>query len=95
MNHLCPVCNGLAALHENCPRCGQQMTDAGRLYDYYGAYSPYREIDDAKMDNGVRDRLHHQCQHTGWCPNCQEERTVVVEEWTSDMLVDHNNATIF
>lgn len=86
MNHLCPVCNGFVSLQEDCPRCGHLMADAGRLYDYYGDYSPYQQIDNAKMDNGYQDRLHHHCLHTGWCSLCGEERTVIVEEWTDDML---------
>ncbi|MFP3387466.1 hypothetical protein [Brevibacillus sp. SIMBA_040] len=86
MKHFCPVCNGLAALQEDCPRCGQLMSDAGRLYDYYGDYSPYREIDDAKMDNGLPDRKQHQCLHTAWCAHCREEFTTIVREWTPDML---------
>lgn len=86
MNHLCPVCNGFSSLLENCPRCGHPLDDAGRIYDYYGDYSPYQEIDDAKMANGYRDRQHHQCLHAGWCSLCGEERTVIVEEWTPYML---------
>jgi len=86
MKHFCPVCNGLAALANDCPRCGQLLSDAGKLYDFYGAYSPYREIDDAKLDNGYPDRQNHQCLHTGWCPQCQEEHTIIVQEWTPAML---------
>ncbi|MGG4496047.1 hypothetical protein [Brevibacillus reuszeri] len=86
MNYLCPACNGLAALAKECPRCGQLLSDAGRLYDYYGDYSPYREIDDVKMDNGYPDRHNHQCLHTGWCPHCQEEHMIIVQEWTPAML---------
>lgn len=94
MNHLCPVCNGFASLDKDCAHCGQQLIDAGRLYDFYGDYSPYREIDDAKMDNGYQDRLHHQCLHTGWCPHCQEEQMMIVDEWTPGMLHEHQPASI-
>ncbi|WP_289136913.1 hypothetical protein [uncultured Brevibacillus sp.] len=86
MKHFCPVCNGLAALANDCPRCGQLLSDAGKLYDFYGAYSPYREIDDAKLDNGYLDRQNHQCLHTGWCPKCQKEHTIIVQEWTPAKL---------
>lgn len=82
MSHLCPVCNGFEALREQCSRCQQALLDGGRLYDYYGDYSPYREIDDAKLDNGFPDLLQHQCLHACWCPVCRAERTVAVQEWT-------------
>lgn len=88
MDYLCPVCNGLAPLAQACQRCGTLLSDAGRLYDYYGDYSPYREIDDAKLDNGYPDRRNHQCLHTGWCNSCQTEQTVAVQEWTPDKLLD-------
>ncbi|MGG4451999.1 hypothetical protein [Brevibacillus porteri] len=87
MNHLCPVCNGFTPLQQTCSTCGQALQDAGRLYDFYGSYSPYREIDDAKMDNGYIDRARHQCVHTGWCSSCQTEQAVFLNEWTPAMLV--------
>lgn len=90
MDHLCPVCNGFISFQEDCSRCSQPLADGGRLYDYYGDYSPYREIDDAKMDNGYSDRMHHLCLHTGWCRHCGEERTVIVKEWTPDMLATYS-----
>ncbi|QRG66828.1 hypothetical protein [Brevibacillus choshinensis] len=86
MDHLCPVCNGLTSLEQACAHCKNRLEDAGRLYDRYGSYSPYREIDDAKMDNGYPDRQQHQCLHTGWCAQCGLEQTVIVQEWTPDML---------
>lgn len=86
MDHLCPVCNGLVALKQACSRCGNRLDDAGRLYDFYGDYSPYREIDDAKMDNGYPDRQKNQCLHTCWCPQCHASEMVIVQEWTPDRL---------
>lgn len=83
MSHLCPVCNGFDTLQEECPRCQQPLIDGGRLYDYYGDYSPYREIDDAKLDNGYADFIHHQCLHACWCPVCSAEQTVIVQEWNA------------
>jgi hypothetical protein len=81
MNHLCPICNGLSRLAAVCPTCGGALADAGRLYDYYGDYSPYREIDDAKRDNGFPDRMNHVCIHVGWCSACRSEQLVNVQEW--------------
>lgn len=86
MDYLCPICNGLASLSQACPQCYTPLADAGRLYDFYGDYSPYREIDDAKWDNGYPDREKHLCLHTGWCSTCQLAQTVAIQEWTPDML---------
>ncbi|WP_231558757.1 hypothetical protein [Brevibacillus thermoruber] len=90
MDHLCPVCNGLMPYQEACPRCGRPLDDAGRLYDYYGDYSPYLEIDDSKLNNGFPDRLHHHCLHVGWCPACRQEHLSVIEEWSSQALQDQS-----
>lgn len=81
MNVLCPVCNGFASLQATCTRCTRPLEDGGRLYDYYGDYSPYREIEDAKLDNGCPDQQLHLCLHMCWCPRCKAEQTVAVEEW--------------
>lgn len=80
MNSICPVCNGLSGLHALCPSCGQSLVDTGRLYDYYGPYSPYRPIDDLKLTNGIADLAEHLCVHIGWCDRCQQEERVGVQE---------------
>lgn len=80
LNTMCPVCNGLTGFQALCPSCGQFMQDAGRLYDYYGAYSPYRPIDDAKLTNGIPDLQQHLCIHVGWCDSCQQEARVSIQE---------------
>ncbi|QQE75309.1 hypothetical protein KDJ56_04805 [Brevibacillus composti] len=90
MDHLCPVCNGFLSLHEECPLCSEPLDDSGRLYDYYGDYSPYREIDDAKLTNGVQDALHHHCLHLGWCPRCRQEHILAVEEWDEVTLYEYD-----
>lgn len=81
MDYLCPLCNSFTSLQENCSRCGQALEDSGRIMDFYGAYSPYQEIDGTKLDNGLPDLLQHQCLHVGWCPSCREERMITVQEW--------------
>jgi hypothetical protein len=81
MNHLCPICNGFFRFSVACPACGGALADAGRLYDYYGDYSPYLEIDDAKGSNGLPDRMNHVCIHVGWCSSCRREQRINVPEW--------------
>jgi hypothetical protein len=90
MNHLCPVCNGLSPFRSTCRTCGGPLDDSGRLYDFYGAYSPYREIDDSKLSNGMADDQYHLCLHVGWCPSCRREQLVSLLEWD-----DHDRFTHF
>lgn len=82
MNVICPVCNCFWSLHAVCPLCGEYLEDAGRLADYFGDYSPYREIDDAKRTNGLPDLVQQLCVHVAWCPNCRQERRVAIPEVT-------------
>jgi len=82
MNVMCPVCNSFQALQAACRHCGGWMEDAGKLSDYYGDYSPYRPIDDAKQTNGLPDLAQHLCVHVAWCPSCRREQRVAVREVT-------------
>ncbi|GAB7388827.1 hypothetical protein BSNK01_26650 [Bacillaceae bacterium] len=70
---ICPVCNGLASLGARCPHCKERMIDGGRLGDYYGDYSPYREIDDLKATNGYPDLRNGECWHLAFCPRCRRD----------------------
>ncbi|MFY0544752.1 hypothetical protein [Brevibacillus sp. H7] len=90
MNHLCPICNGFHALRAVCRACGQTLDDSGRIYDYYGDYSPYREIDDSKLSNGFPDFQYHLCIHVGWCPACRQEQLVSVREWDEQQWFTHS-----
>ncbi len=86
MNRVCPVCNGLSAFHAVCQECSRPLDDSGRIYDYYGDYSPYREIDDSKLTNGMVDLQYHLCVHVGWCRSCRREQPVSVLEWDDSQL---------
>lgn len=86
MKHICPLCNGFQALHAACRTCGESLDDAGRLYDYYGDYSPYRPIEDSKLSNGFPDAKEHLCIHMGWCRNCNKESLLAVHEWSDEAL---------
>lgn len=44
MNKVCPLCNGLQTVTACCSRCGAKLTDAGKLSDYRGPYSPYMDV---------------------------------------------------
>lgn len=59
MDKLCPVCNGLEAITEQCPICGEVLSDGGSLQNFVGAYSPYMESD-----------IVNQCIHLLYCTEC-------------------------
>jgi len=65
---VCPVCNSLAAVEKDCPKCGQPMVDAGVLQDYYDDYSAYLEQEIFKDGYKCSDDEH--CVHLFACPHC-------------------------
>lgn len=87
MQHICPYCNALATFQAACSQCGQNLTDTGRLADYYGDYSPYREIDDSKLTNGYNDLANALCIHVGWCEHCHREQLLAIREWDGQTLL--------
>lgn len=80
MSYICPVCNGLTIIEAVCQHCQHQLVDYGRIEEYYGPYSPYREIDDAKMTNGILDYQNHICIHLANCPICNKNYIIEVKE---------------
>ncbi len=81
MSYLCPVCNGLRKMSAPCPYCLQASEDYGRMYDYWGPYSPYPPIDDMKLTDGLSDFSCHQCVHIAYCRHCRISFRAVVDEW--------------
>lgn len=65
MEKLCPLCNGLAEVEDNCPRCGGRLADGGAVGNYFGPYSPYMDIGSwpGRADDG-------RCLHLLYCPAC-------------------------
>lgn len=80
MSYICPYCNGMLTLNSLCPQCGEPLTDGGRLDDYSGPYSPYRQIDDLKLTNGYPDLARHQCIHQTYCGKCGNSAIMALEE---------------
>jgi len=68
MDKLCPVCNGLQLITEQCPSCGGILSDGGALQNYVGAYSPYMESD-----------IVNQCIHILYCADCDYDVRVALE----------------
>jgi hypothetical protein len=82
MTYLCPICNGLAEMNHQCPKCGKKMEDHGRFDSFLLDYSPYREIDHLKTTNNFMDLATRQCVHVVYCPYCRMDENVSVSEWT-------------
>lgn len=76
----CPICNGLSSFDLSCPACGQSLTDNGRYMDFFGDYSPYRPIEDAKLTDGLVDAATHQCPHYTTCTVCDYEGVQLIQE---------------
>lgn len=78
---ICPVCNGLSEIHVQCPKCGEELADSGRLMDFYDDYSPYMEIDLMKLEDGWADTNSGQkCPHLFRCPNCGQDDIIFIKE---------------
>ncbi|MGE6260435.1 hypothetical protein ACQKCU_21550 [Heyndrickxia sporothermodurans] len=57
-----------------CPSCNGTMTDLGRIYDYYGDYSPYMDIDLMKLvDGDPNSSLKNECVHLFQCSRCRAD----------------------
>lgn len=78
---LCPLCNGLRAIHIPCADCGTEMKDKGKTMDYEDDYSAYMDIDILKKNDGVKDSLQKGiCPHLLFCPSCGHDETVLIKE---------------
>lgn len=78
---MCPACNAFAILKYACPACSHSMEDQGRFDAYTMDYAPYRPMDDMKLSNGFYDLQTHRCVHLVYCPRCQRDERVYLDEW--------------
>jgi len=74
----CPVCNGLADLQNECPRCGGMMTDAGNIENYYGPYSPYDDTDLYEPPGFAGPADVSPCIHLFSCPGCGYDTRIAI-----------------
>ncbi|WP_147533100.1 hypothetical protein [Bacillus marasmi] len=78
---ICPNCNGLYQVMFQCPSCGVEMEDNGKIMDFYDDYSPYMEVDDLKLEDGYPNTLSkQQCPHLMSCVNCGRNEVVFIQE---------------
>lgn len=57
MEKVCPICNSLQKIEEQCPICLNILKDGGMITDYLGPYSPY-------VENSVSENV---CMHLLYC----------------------------
>ncbi len=84
MSYYCPICNGLQSLSAQCPKCLTSAEDCGRMDDYLGPYSPYRQAEDISLSNGYADVQNHVCIHCGYCAECGSTFPVSVGQWSGN-----------
>ncbi|HWR10117.1 hypothetical protein [Sporomusa sp.] len=72
MEMVCPLCNAMQAIEENCPCCGQLMIDGGSVNNYLGPYSPYVETASLPFQSAGH------CVHLLYCPVCDYDVRVAL-----------------
>ncbi|MCQ6273381.1 hypothetical protein JMM81_00135 [Bacillus sp. V3B] len=78
---ICSVCNGFKELKAQCPTCGGEMLDKGRVMDYYDDYSAYMPIDQMKLEDGQYDDFKtRKCPHLVSCLQCGYEAAYLIKE---------------
>ncbi|HZK57943.1 MAG TPA: hypothetical protein VFD17_06505 [Clostridia bacterium] len=77
MGWICPICNGLTNYTIKCPDCGNRMEAGSTVQDYSDAYSPYLDKSITQQMDGTE---HNRCVHLFYCPNCNEDKRVIINE---------------
>lgn len=78
---LCPVCNGLENIEQQCTTCQSHLDDQGRYIDYFDDYSAYMPIELMKMIDGIpNDHQQSLCPHLVRCPFCNKDEVVMIHE---------------
>ena len=78
---ICPICNGFEEMKAKCSLCGRELTDKGRIMDFYDEYSAYMPIDQLKMEDGYRhDFENKECPHLLTCNTCGHDEVRLIKE---------------
>ncbi|MGG0657206.1 hypothetical protein [Rummeliibacillus pycnus] len=78
---ICPLCNSLKVLEINCPNCGTQLDNDGKVADFMDPYSHYEDEETVKMDDGYPNTAKDQiCPHLMVCRNCGYDKVMFIQE---------------
>lgn len=83
---VCPVCNSFTEVKRDCPNCGRQMVDAGKIQDFYDGYSPYLAQDIYQDGYACNDSVH--CVHLFSCPCCHYDHRLAFRKEEARQPVD-------
>lgn len=77
MEMICPVCNGLNECDIECEKCSGEMTNRGRIAEYYDNYSSYLEMSLTEKIDGVPS---DKCVHLYACLDCNYDKRVTIDK---------------
>ncbi|WP_019240353.1 MULTISPECIES: hypothetical protein [Bacillus] len=78
---ICPLCNGLQTICQNCQRCSAELEDKGKITDYLDTYSAYEDIETLKQVDGNEHSIENKiCVHYFLCEQCGFEEYVEILE---------------
>lgn len=80
MEQVCPLCNGLEEIKKQCPNCGEQMKDGGKIEDFYGPYSPYMDKNLLSPPEVTMENSQGVCIHLVYCPKCGTDQRFLINE---------------
>lgn len=76
MDLVCPLCNGIDDMTEECKYCGNTMIDEGPITNYLDEYSPYLSSDITELVDGAP---HDKCMHLFKCEECGYDERIEIE----------------
>lgn len=76
MDMVCPLCNGIQEILDECEYCNGKMVDEGPLVNYLDEYSPYLSNDITQLVDGAP---HDKCMHLFKCSECEFDKRVEIQ----------------
>ncbi|MBS4537221.1 hypothetical protein GOQ27_02040 [Clostridium sp. D2Q-11] len=76
MDMVCPLCNGIQEIIDQCNICGSKMIDEGPLVNYLDDYSPYLSNDITQLVDGAP---HDKCMHLFKCERCEKDKRIEIQ----------------
>lgn len=77
MDLLCPTCNGLYNIDNQCDNCGTNMVNQGPIQNFFDDYSPYLNYGITEKVDGVD---YDKCLHLYVCYNCGADKQMEVNK---------------